>query len=58
MPAKRPDFSTFALPVTLDDGTPVTLRAVRRDDGAKIRRYYARQSQAARPRPNEPPPVL
>ena len=42
MPAKRPDFSTFALPVTLDDGTPVTLRAVRRDDGAKIRRAFHR----------------
>lgn len=25
-------------------------------DGAKIRRYYARQAQATRPRPSEPPP--
>ena len=40
MPADRPDFSTFALPLVLDDGTPVILRAVRRDDGPKIRRAF------------------
>jgi len=40
MSADRPDFSTLALPLALDDGTPVTLRAVRRDDGPKIRRAF------------------
>jgi len=35
-----PDFSTFSLKTKLDDGTPVTLRAVHRDDGPRIRRAF------------------
>ncbi|MEI9915247.1 MAG: GNAT family N-acetyltransferase [Methylovirgula sp.] len=34
------DFSKLSLPVVLDDGTPVTLRAVRDDDAPKIRRAF------------------
>jgi RimJ/RimL family protein N-acetyltransferase len=35
-----PDFSTFCLKTKLDDGSPVTLRAVHRDDGPRIRRAF------------------
>ncbi len=35
-----PDFSTFSLKTKLDDGRPVTLRAVHRDDGPRIRRAF------------------
>jgi GNAT superfamily N-acetyltransferase len=39
-PVPATDFSTFSRPVVLDDGMPVTLRAVRREDGPKIRRAF------------------
>jgi GNAT superfamily N-acetyltransferase len=35
-----PDFANFHLPATLADGTPVLIRAVRPDDGPKIRRAF------------------
>ncbi len=37
-----PDFSTFCLKTKLDDGLPVTLRAVHRDDVARIRKAFHR----------------
>lgn len=36
----RQNFSALSLPLVLDDGTRVTLRAVHRDDGPKIRRAF------------------
>lgn len=40
MRGNLPDFSKLSLPLILDDGTPVTLRAVRDDDAPKIRRAF------------------
>jgi GNAT superfamily N-acetyltransferase len=40
MCGKLPDFSKLSLPVILDDGTRVKLRAVRDDDAPKIRRAF------------------